>query len=70
MSHVISVFLTLSDLTKTYIVRLAVISVIVFSYYQQRMFQTVPDCLYAMGQVTSLHIFLTDQYNEITCSAK
>ncbi|XP_052707090.1 uncharacterized protein LOC128182493 [Crassostrea angulata] len=35
-----------------------------------RMFQTVPDCLYTMGQVTSLHIFLTDQYNEITCSAK
>ncbi|XP_048748192.2 uncharacterized protein LOC125660415 [Ostrea edulis] len=35
-----------------------------------RMFQPVPDCLYTMGQVTSLHIFLTNQYNEISCSSK
>nr|XP_022338086.1 uncharacterized protein LOC111133747 [Crassostrea virginica]XP_022338087.1 uncharacterized protein LOC111133747 [Crassostrea virginica] len=35
-----------------------------------RIFQTVPDCLYTMGQVTSLHIFLTDRYNEVSCSAK
>ncbi|XP_062613121.1 uncharacterized protein LOC134274896 [Saccostrea cucullata] len=32
-----------------------------------KMFQTVPECLYNMGQVTTLHVFLTNQYNEISC---
>lgn len=44
--------------------------IIIINFILQRMFQPVPDCLYTMGQVTSLHIFLTNQYNEISCSSK